>query len=339
MSWSSIYGHDKQKHFFQRILQSQSLSHAYLFTGPAQVGKETFALEIARCLNCLSPTEDGSCEECQNCHLIQAHSHPDVLFLSPHDGKILIEDVRDFIFQLGLEKTLGKYRVGIIQSAELISKEEIQNCLLKSIEEPPENCILILVTSQVHALLPTILSRCQRIPFQRLRRDDIQRYLVNELQVSSEEAWSIADQSQGSIGRARALFEGNQSMLDKALFLWNHLLSGQEIFSLGQWFVENKDQLLEIFLQLEWYLRDVFMYKLNGMKGKDYFSFNGQIHRIQSDSQRLTRMIISCLLQLIEQLTKDVKNNVNVDIAAFHFLLQIREELNGAPSSRNKIRS
>jgi len=335
MSWSSIYGHDQQKQFFQRIIKNQSQSHAYLFTGPARIGKKTLAFEIARVFNCTDPNEDGSCGLCRNCQLIIAGTHPDVQLLSPRDGKIIIKEIRDFIFRLGLQRTLGKYRIGIIESAELFSKEEIQNCLLKSIEEPPEKSVIILVTSQVHALLPTILSRCQRIHFQPLKKEDIKQYLQKNYEISDQKAQDIADQSHGSIGNALDLMDGNQPLVERAFFLWDWIFEGKEIFSLGPWFTENKEQIMNILSQLEWYLRDVLIYQMNGSKSSQYLTFINHIDRIQLDSTRLSSETICRLFRYMEQLEKDLRNNLNLDIAALHFVLQIREEMDRVPSGRN----
>ena len=335
MSWSEIYGHTQQKQYFQRVIQNQTQSHAYLFSGPEGVGKGIFAFEIARILNCLNPSDNGSCGLCSNCQLINARTHPDVLFLAPREGKIIIEDVRDFIYRFGLQRTLGKYRVGIVQSAELFSKEEVQNCLLKTIEEPPKQSMIILLTSQLQAILPTLLSRCQKIHFQLLKAEDIAHFLKNSFNFPDQKALEIALQSNGRIGNAIDLMKGNQPLIEKAFFLWDWIGSGKEIFSLGPWFIENKDQVIQILSQLEWYLRDILMYCLKAEKSTQYLNYLGYIHRIERDSKRFPFKVIARLILTIEQLEKDIKNNLNLDVTAFHFVLLAREELQSASDCRD----
>jgi len=335
MSWSHIFGHEQQKQVFRRMIRNQTHSHAYLFFGPDGIGKETFALELARVLNCTQPSEDGSCGHCQNCTLINAQTHPDVVYLSPREGKILIEDVRDFIFYLGLKKTLGKYRIGIIRSAELFSREEVQNCLLKTIEEPPENTIIILLTSQIHMLLPTILSRCQRIQFQLLKPEDIARFLLQTYDIPEQRAQEVARQSQGRIRNAIEITEGVEPLIEKVFFLWDWVVNQREIFSLGPWFMENRDVLSQICSQFEWYLRDVFLYALNGLESVSFLNYGCYLERIRNDANRLSVEKISRIIIYTEEFERDLKRNVNLDIAAFHFVSLIREELESVPCCRN----
>jgi len=337
MGWSEICGHEFQKQFFQRVFQNQTQSHSYLFSGPEGIGKTTFAFEVARLFNCEHPTIDGSCGSCRNCLLINARTHPDVLFLSPQENKILIEDVRDFIFRLGLKRVYGKFRVGIIESIELFSKEEIQNCLLKTVEEPPEQSIIILLTSQVQALLPTLLSRCQRINFQFLHQENIKEFLKKKYNLSDQKAFDIAEHSQGSLRIAFSLAEGIQPLIEKSFFIWDWITGENEIFSLGSWFTENKDNIIEIFSQLEWYLRDVMVFQFLAGKGERILTYSSYKKRIINDANRLSSEMISRFILAIEELEKDLKSNLNYDTTLLHFVLMVREELNSAPRCRNQI--
>jgi len=335
MSWSEICGHDFQKRFFQRVFQNQSQSHSYLFSGPEGVGKTTFAFEIARIFNCDRPTLDGSCGSCPNCRMINAGTHPDLFVLSPRENKIFVEDVRDFIFRLGLKRVFGKYRIGIVESTELFSKEEIQNCLLKTVEEPPEKSIIILLTSQVQVLLPTLLSRCQRINFQLINPKIIKEFIQNKYNITEEKALDIAKQSLGRMRNAIELIEGNQPLIEKSFFFWDWILSENEIFSLGPWFTENKGKIIEIFSQLEWYLRDVIIYQIIGESSDQIQSYSGYKQRIVADSNRLSLELVSGIISAIEQLEKDLKSNLNYDNILLDFVLMLREELVSALRCRN----
>ncbi|NLJ49343.1 MAG: DNA polymerase III subunit [Candidatus Atribacteria bacterium] len=335
MSWSEICGHEFQKQFFQRVFQNQTQSHSYLFSGPEGIGKTTFAFEVARLFNCEHPTRDGSCGSCQNCRLINARTHPDVLLLSPRENKILIEDVRDFIFRLGLQRVYGKFRVGIVESTELFSKEEIQNCLLKTVEEPPEKSIIILITSQVQALLPTLLSRCQRINFQLLHQEKIKEFIQKKYTLSDQKALNIAEHSLGCLRNAFSLAEGNQPFIEKSFFLWDWITGENEIFSLGPWFTENKDNIIEILSQLEWYLRDIMLFQFIAGKSERILTFSRYKKRVIEDASRLSPGITSRFILAIEQLEKDLKSNLHYDTTLLHFVLMVREELNSAPRCWN----
>ncbi|MCX6090668.1 MAG: DNA polymerase III subunit delta' [Candidatus Atribacteria bacterium] len=335
MGWSEIYGHNLQKSFFQRVIAEGRLSHAYLFSGPPHVGKSTFVKELARRLNCLSPSEDGACGTCQSCRFIEAGSHPDVISLVPQEGTIVIEQVRQFTFQLGFKRVMKGYRVGIVFSAECFSKEEVQNCLLKSIEEPAEGSVIFLVTSQVHSLLPTILSRCQQVFFTPLQTEEIKQYLMREKAIPEKKAQDSALVSMGSIGRAQAILEGKTGVQEKAFFLCKHVLHSEGMLSLGPWFIENKENLAEILPLFGIYLRDCLLIKME-KDGSDHFLFDpSKKDEFRKESQQVTIPWLRQTIVQLEQLMADLSQNGNIDIAVIHFLLQLREDMKNATSRGN----
>lgn len=173
-----IIGHQKIIEFLNKSSANGRLAHAYLFAGPAQVGKRTLALEFAKSLQCQSRRmangkELMACGECKSCLEIDKNSHPDVFIVEPEKveekGKrrekdISIEQIRKIQHQVSMFPYYGPHKIVIIDSAEHI-RREAANALLKTLEEPPENTIIILVASSARAVLSTIASRCLLIKF------------------------------------------------------------------------------------------------------------------------------------------------------------------------------
>lgn len=151
-------------------LQAGRLPHALLLTGPAGLGKADFATRFSRAILCDSPREDGSaCDSCRGCMLMQAGSHPDYLLAAPEEeGKAIgIEAVRELARFQALKSQYGRQRVIQLQPADALNPNSA-NALLKTLEEPAGDTILLLTTNRPMALLPTIRSRCQQVVFRPL---------------------------------------------------------------------------------------------------------------------------------------------------------------------------
>jgi DNA polymerase-3 subunit delta' len=148
-----------------RSLQRGRLAHAYLFTGPRGSGKELMARTLAKALNCAEKDHD-SCDHCDSCRRIDEGAHPDVYWVRPESKsrRIQVEQMREFMKAVNLRSSMGGVKVGIIVDADCLG-EEASNAFLKTLEEPPAQTVIVLLTADPQRLLPTILSRCLRISF------------------------------------------------------------------------------------------------------------------------------------------------------------------------------
>ena len=205
--WRTI-GQDRAVTALSRALSSGRLSHAYLLEGPRHVGKMTLALDLARAVNCLG--EGRPCGECTQCARIEGGLHADVQVVSVDtreggDGgsrvAITIDQVREVRRVAGLKPYEGRYRVFIIDGAERLS-EEAANSLLKVLEEPPDQVILVLLTLDAWDLLPTLVSRCNRIELRRLPPPLVARELEARYEIAPDRSNEIARLSGGLIGWA-----------------------------------------------------------------------------------------------------------------------------------------
>lgn len=232
-----VVGHDRIVSALERSLKEGHLGHAYLFVGPRHVGKMTLALELARALNCRAPARP--CGECSACRRIAAGKHPDVLIvqLSPlgeddsaaNIKTIGVDQIREVERIIGFKAYEGGYRVVIIAGADHMS-EGAANSLLKTLEEPPADTVLILLAMDESALLPTIVSRCRRFDLRPLPAPEIERVLIEKWAVAPEKARLLARVCRGCIGWAIEAARNEDMMEERAAKLETLLgISGTDI--------------------------------------------------------------------------------------------------------------
>jgi DNA polymerase III subunit delta' len=202
-----VIGH----HMAQRLLEREALlgkvSHAYLITGPDQIGKTTLALAFARLLQCQGRAKSSAepCGVCDACRKIAAGVHPDVrLVIRPADKRTLpVELVREVIHTANLAPSIGPWRIFIIPEVERMAAASA-NALLKTLEEPPERVVLLLTSSEPEALLPTVVSRCQLVTTQSPTADEIREALVARWDMEPAWAEQLTALAHGRIGWAIA---------------------------------------------------------------------------------------------------------------------------------------
>ncbi len=205
----SVIGQDRAVSLLQRSLETGSLAHAYLFVGPAHVGKMTLALNLIQALNCES--SEPPCGQCNSCRKVLEAKHADVQVIglnsngnsseSRQKAEISIDRIREIQHSANLPPFEGKYSAYIIDGAEFLSIEAA-NCLLKTLEEPVDNVVFILLTANEQLLPATVISRCQRVELPPLSADKIENVLSSNWGIESQEARLLARLSNGCLGWA-----------------------------------------------------------------------------------------------------------------------------------------
>lgn len=204
MSFKDIKGQDKSIAILKGYLASRSVKGAYLFSGPEGVGKCLIAKTFAKVLNCLTKNDD-SCDTCSSCLNIERNQHPDVHFIdSSNSHPIKIEFIRDLKKDIYLLPYQGKMKVFIINDAHNLTAEA-QNALLKILEEPPVNSLIILISSKPALLFKTIISRCKTIRFYPLKRKTLEELLKKDYNLDNTLAHFLAYFSDGRLGYALRL--------------------------------------------------------------------------------------------------------------------------------------
>lgn len=202
-----------QKHIVEILknqIKSNSLGHAYLFSGIRGTGKTSCAKIFARAVNCLNPIDGNPCNECANCKMILEDKALEVVEMDAASNR-RIDDIRELKEKVIYPPQNVKYKVYIIDEAHMITNEGF-NALLKIMEEPPKHLIFILATTELEKLPDTIISRCQRFEFKRISNDDIKEnieYILNELNIEFEKDGIelISELSSGAMRDALSLLD------------------------------------------------------------------------------------------------------------------------------------
>ncbi len=229
MTFREVIGHRRATTVLSRAIAQGTLPPTLLFAGPRGVGKTLVAQTTAVALNCLSPVGDAdsfaidACGKCLSCDRIARGVHVEVLQIEPDDrASIKIDIVRDMLERTGFRPFEGRRRVLIIRGADAL-EVAAQNALLKSLEEPPPASVFILTTAVPGALLPTVRSRCMRLPFGRLAEPDVAELLVRDHGFTPSDARALAGLAHGSVGQALALGSTDLAVLREiALALLQH---------------------------------------------------------------------------------------------------------------------
>lgn len=209
-TFSDVVGQEHITTTLRHQVESGTFSHAYLFTGSRGTGKTTCAKILARAINCLNPHNGDPCGVCENCKGILNDAMPDVLEIdaASNNGVDYIRELRE---RIAFAPAEAKYRVYIIDEVHMLSASA-SNALLKTLEEPPEHAVFILATTEVNALLPTILSRCQRYDFHRIEPEIIAKRLSyvaksENAQLTDDAAMTIAGIADGGMRDALSLLD------------------------------------------------------------------------------------------------------------------------------------
>ena len=283
MSFSSIIGHDRPVSILKRAILNNAVAHAFLFSGEQGIGKRLTAYVFAAALNCQAAGPAGGCGVCSSCRKTASGTHPDVHLLFPDGAEIKIDQVRAAQSELSLKPFEGQKKVLIVESAEAMN-DASQNAFLKTLEEPPGDALIILISAMPQSFLPTIRSRCQELKFQPLARPVLADVLREKRGLDAGDAWFAAALSRGSLGRALDMdVEKEKKDREQFLSLWEGLggMRNDELLALADGIAKDRegfDRILDI--GIEW-LRDRLIYQETG--DERLLVFAGGIDRIKSE--------------------------------------------------------
>jgi len=192
-NFEEVVGQEYIVQSIKNAVREHKVGHAYLFCGPRGTGKTTMARLLAKAVNCEHP-EKAPCEECDNCKAANNGIHPDIIEINAAN-ETHVEDIRDLIDRSKLAPMQGHHKVYIVDEVHQLSSAA-SSALLKTLEEPPENVIFVLATTDPQKLLPTIISRCQRFDFTKLRKDQIKDHLLD---IAKKENIYLDEEAAGNI--------------------------------------------------------------------------------------------------------------------------------------------
>ncbi|HOU45922.1 MAG TPA: DNA polymerase III subunit gamma/tau [Candidatus Pacearchaeota archaeon] len=206
--FDEIAGQEEIVFTLSNSIKKNMVAHAYLFCGPRGVGKTTAARVLAKAVNCLNPDGVEPCNKCANCLAINKGSAVDIIEIDAASNRG-IDDIRELREGIKYSPTNLKYKVLIIDECHQLSKDAA-NALLKTLEEPPGHAIFILATTEIHKMIPTIISRCQRFDFRKVSVTDTLKRLkevakAEKIKIEDDALELIASNSQGSVRDAQVL--------------------------------------------------------------------------------------------------------------------------------------
>lgn len=325
--FSRIYGQETIKEYLANVLKAGKISHAYIINGERSSGKEFIAKILAQTLQC----EKGGTEPCGECHACKqalSDNHPDIIrVVHEKPNSIGVEDIRSQVNNdIVIKPYSGPYKIYIINEGEKMTAQA-QNALLKTLEEPPAYGVILILTTNVDALLPTIVSRCVVLNMKPVRDDVVRKFLMEELQVPDYKANVCVAFARGNIGRAKLLAssEDFDKVKEEAVTLlkYIHELEIAEIVAAIKKINEYKldvTDYLDIFSI--WY-RDVLLFKATN--DANHLIFKEEIKYIRKEADRTSYEGIETVLEALEKAKSRLNANVNFDLTMELLCLTIQE--------------
>jgi DNA polymerase-3 subunit delta' len=326
MGFGEIVGHARQLELLRAALENRRLHHAYLFVGPGGIGKRTIGMALAQAVHCGEERNDG-CGRCVQCARISDGNHPDVRVIQPLEGKkeISIQQVREIERELRYRSFGGGRKIAIVDPAEAMNASA-QNALLKTLEEPPENSLIILVTPNTGELLPTLRSRCLRLSFAPLTRSEVAGFLQTRQKQDGAHANFLAAMSMGSIGLALNLDE--QEVMEKRR-IWSAMLGElsrgdyQGAIAAAEPLGANREGALEFLRWAESWYRDLLVHGVTreqeGLVNLD------MLPHIEQQSPRSGGVRALPVLEQVGVATAAIQRNLNRRMVLEKFLFSVIE--------------
>lgn len=326
-TFKDVVGHKDIINYIRNAVREDKVSHAYILNGERGAGKKMLANLFAATLLCEKGGPDP-CNECHSCRQAESSNHPDIIKVTHEKpNSISVDDIREQVNNTIMIKPYqGPYKVYIIPQADMMTTQA-QNALLKTIEEPPEYAVIMLLTENADTLLPTINSRCVMLKLRNIKDTLIKKYLMETMQVPDYKADMCTAFAQGNMGRAIMLANSEHfnEIRDEAVQLLKYInemeLSEivQAVSRITAYKLEINDYLDIIMI---WY-RDVLLYKAT--KDMDKVVFKDQIKYIKERAKRSSYEGIELIIESLEKAKARLKANVNFDLVMELLFLTIKE--------------
>lgn len=322
-----IIGHDRVKEHLQKAIEYHKVSHAYILAGEQGMGRKTIARAFAMTLLC-ERSDREPCMECHACKQMLSGSHPDVIWVTHEKpASIGVDDIRTQIKDtIAIKPYSSSYKLYLVDEAEKMTVQA-QNALLKTIEEPPSYAVVMLITTNQEAFLPTILSRCIQLKLRPLKNHVISEYLTGTLGVLEEKANIYAAFARGNLGKAVQIASSEQfSLLFQQVLTLLKNVKEMDIVMLLDFIRSLQENNLDLyecldFMQL-WY-RDILMFKVT--RDINMLIFKEEYSVVSKLCQKSSYEGLETILNAIEKAKSRLDANVNSDLALELMLLTMKE--------------
>lgn len=325
--FQDIIGQEQIKEHLHNALSTGKVSHAYIINGEKSSGKEFIAKVFAMALQC----EKGGaepCQECRSCKQALSGNHPDIIFVTHEKpNTISVDDIRAQVNRdVAIKPYSGARKVYIISDAEKMTAQA-QNAILKTLEEPPEYAVLLLLTANVNSLLSTILSRCVLLNMKPVPDELVRKYLCGQLQVPDYKAEVCVAFARGNIGRAKALAssEDFDNIKAEVLSLLKYIqeMELNEIIAAVKKVTEYKLEIKDYLdLCAIWY-RDVLLFKATN--DVNHLIFREEIQALRRTAQHSSYEGIEVIIKALDTAKRRLDANVNFELVMELLMLTIHE--------------
>ncbi|MCM1104427.1 MAG: DNA polymerase III subunit delta [Clostridium sp.] len=333
ISFQDIIGQEQIKEHLHTALTRNQISHAYVICGERSSGKEYIARLFAMALQCEKRTDGAEdtpipCNECHSCKQALTDNQPDIIRVQHEKPNTIgVEDIRTQINQdIVIKPYSSPYKVYIINEGEKMTPQA-QNALLKTLEEPPAYAVILILTTNMDAMLPTILSRCVSLHMKPAPDNEIRKYLMEQLQVPDYKADVCVAFARGNVGKAKALATSEEfdNIKADAVSLLKYIgeMDMSETVEAIKKISEYKfniDDYLDIIAV--WY-RDVLLFKATS--DANHLIFKEEIQYIRKVADKSSYEGIEYIIKAVESAKARLKANVNFELTMELLLLAIKE--------------
>lgn len=297
MSFNNLIGNEEIKQILQNTVKSNKISHSYMFIGQVGIGKTLFAKEFAKMILCQNNTNNKTCNKCKSCIEMENNSNPDFTLIQPINSKIKIEQIRELQSKILEKPIISNKKVYIIKDADTMT-QEASNCLLKTLEEPPEYITIILIGANESMFLNTIRSRCTKILFRKINDEILKKFL--------EDRYDFKNITNNML----KVFDGS---IQKAISINNK----KEIY----------EELEKIFFNIEKLTLLDVLNKINCLYNnkEDIYEILDYINVILFNKSIKNPKYLE-YIEVVEQTKKSLKLNSNYDMCIDNLLYKIWEE-------------
>lgn len=325
--FTDIIGQEQLKEHLQNAISMNKVSHAYIINGERSSGKEFIAKVFATALQCEKQGTEP-CGECHSCKQALSGNQPDIIYVSHEKPNTIgVEDIRG---QINNDIVIKPYsspkKVYIMNEGEKMTVQA-QNALLKTLEEPPEYAVILILTTNVEALLPTILSRCVVLNMKPVSDDKVKKYLMEELQIPDYKANICVAFARGNIGKAKLLASSEEfeKVKDEVISLVKNIndMEINEIVKAIKKIAEYKFDVGDYLDILSVWYRDVLLFKAT--KDANSLIFKDELQAIRKVADRSTYEGIEIIVKALQQAKRRLEANVNFDLTMELLLLTIQE--------------